>query len=300
MINWPKDVISSIARRRAVIFIGAGVSMGSIGENGQKPPSWTQFLEKGIESINRQDAKEAKDFLKKGDYLSCCQILKDKLGHGWANYLEESFLVPAYQPNELHKAIFSLDASIVMTPNVDKIYDQFIYSQIGHAQGNPNVAVPNNIKIKRFFDEDIPRVLRGNEKQRLLLKIHGCIDTPDKLIFTREDYAGIRNKHANFYKAIDSLIFTHTFLFIGCGMNDPDLSLVLENYSMAFEAAPPHYVVLSEKLKSNHEALLSKNYNLKVIKYSPNNDHQELLDSIKDLAEKVDAYRGDLSTSTLW
>lgn len=296
MIDWPKDVISSIARRRAVIFLGAGVSMNSIGAEDKRPPSWHQFLEEGLKKINKSDAIEAKVFLRKGDYLGCCQILKEKMGHGWTEYLEESFLIPAYQPNELHKAIFSLDASIVMTPNVDKIYDQFIYAQQGVQAG----AAPNNIKIKRFFDEDIPRVLRGNEKQRLLLKIHGCIDTPDKLIFTREDYAGIRNKHANFYKAIDALIFTHTFLFIGCGMNDPDLSLVLENYSMAFEAAPPHFVALSEKIKTNHESLLSKSYNLKVIKYSPNNEHQELLDSVKDLADKVDTYRSALSTYAIW
>ncbi|MBL0491855.1 SIR2 family NAD-dependent protein deacylase [Aeromonas veronii] len=187
-----------------------------------------------------------------------------------------------------------------MTPNVDKIYDQFVYMQTGHAQGQNAAAVPNNIKIKKFFDDDIPRVLRGNERQRLLLKIHGCIDSPDKVVFTREDYADIRNSHANFYKAIDSLIFTHTFIFLGCGMNDPDLSLVLENYSRAFEAAPPHYVALSERISKEHESLLSKNYNLKVVKYSSTNNHQELLDSIKDLAKKVEQHRSELAQILLW
>ncbi|MGM8061219.1 SIR2 family protein [Vogesella indigofera] len=293
MINWPKELVSAIARRKAVIFIGAGVSMNCTSNSGRKPPSWKEFLEEGIEKIaHTKDKTELRALLKSGDYLNCCQILKEKLNTDWVPYLEDCFVTPGYSPNELQKSIFKLDSSIVMTPNVDKIYDQYVNSA--------NDLQINNVKIKKYFDNDIPRVLRGNGKQRLLLKIHGCIDTPDNLIFTRQDYADIRNKHSNFYKAIDALILTHAFIFIGCGMNDPDLQLILENYARTFGAAPPHYITLSEKISNNYESILAKNFNLKVLKYSPANNHIELLDSIQKLATDVEQERALLSQSTLW
>lgn len=291
MINWPEEVVSSIARRRSVIFLGAGTSMRSIGNNGIRPPSWKAFLEEGINRCPGSH-KEMKDLLKRGDYLSCCQIIKYKMEQDWVPFVENSFLTPAFNHNELHELIFSLDSSITLTPNFDKIYDTYATNQ--HHQNR------NLLKIKRFYDEDIPRVLRGNGTQRLILKIHGCIDTPDKIVFTREDYADIRSSYANFYKAIDSLIFTHTFLFIGCGMNDPDLSLMLEQYARSFGSAPPHYVALSGKVTEDYKKMLSKNYNLRILTYSSNNDHQELLDSIKDLSERIEIEREKLAQSTLW
>ncbi len=262
--------------------------MTSANISGDTPPSWRGFLEEGIE-LCLGNKSEMKKLLRNGDYLSCCQFIKYKLDHEWISFVERKFLDPRFPPNDLHKAIFSLDSSIVLTPNFDKIYDNYATSQS-----------QNLLKIKKYYDEDIPRVLRGGGSQRLILKIHGCIDTPDKLIFTREDYADIRNKNANFYKAIDALVLTHTFLFIGCGMNDPDLALVLEQYARSFGSAPPQYVTLSGKVSGEYKRMLSQNYNLKVLEYSSANDHKELLDSVLDLVERVDVKRQELAGSTLW
>lgn len=288
MINWPQELVSSVARRRSVVFLGAGASVTSKNNHGKSPPSWRKFLEDGITKCGGPQ-KELKRLLKSGDYLSCCQFIKYKLDKDWVPYVEEVFLHPQFQPNDLHRAIFGLDSSIVLTPNFDKIFDNLASAE------NKNL-----LKIKKYHDDDIPRVLRASASQRLILKIHGCIDTPDKLVFTREDYADIRNEHANFYRAIDALIFTHTFLFIGCGMNDPDLSLVLEQYARSFGAAPPHYVALAGKTSPEYKKMLSSNYNLKILEYSAANDHAELLDSVKELVGLVEDERAKLSVSTLW
>ncbi|HDR9277527.1 TPA: SIR2 family protein [Burkholderia vietnamiensis] len=262
--------------------------MTSLNAAGQRPPSWKGFLEAGIARCAGSKA-EMNKLLRNGDYLSCCQIIKYKLDHDWIPFLEQQFLNPQFLPNKLHEAVFSLDSSIVLTPNFGKIFDNYAAAQ-SH----------NLLKIKKYYDDDIPRVLRGGGHQRLILKIHGCIDTPDKLIFTREDYADIRNKNANFYKAIDALVLTHTFLFVGCGMNDPDLALILEQYARSFGAAPPQYVALSGKISSEYKRMLSKNYNLKVLEYSPAHDHKELLDSVLILVDLVEAERAKLAGSTLW
>jgi hypothetical protein len=254
---------------------------------GQTPPSWKAFLERGIARCPTPHT-EMKKLIKAGDFLTCCQYIKYKLGTDWVPFLEQEFLHPMYQPSPMHEAIFKLDSSIVLTPNFDKIYD-------GYANKPGNL-----LKVKKFYDEDIPRALRGTEKQRLILKVHGCIDTPDRLVFTREDYADIRNKHANFYKAMDALVLTHTFLFVGCGMNDPDLALVLEQYARSFGAAPPHYVTLPGKPSIEYARMLEKNYNLKILPYSAASGHKELLESIEGLVSEVETVRADLALTALW
>ncbi|WP_186097323.1 SIR2 family NAD-dependent protein deacylase [Burkholderia gladioli] len=262
--------------------------MTSVNAAGRRPPSWKGFLEAGIARCTGSKT-EMNKLLKNGDYLSCCQLIKYKLDHDWISFVEQQFLNPQFPHNNLHEAIFSLDSSIVLTPNFDKIFDNYAAAQ-----------THNLLKIKKYYDDDIPRALRGGGNQRLILKIHGCIDTPDKLVFTREDYADIRNKNASFYKAIDALVLTHTFLFVGCGMNDPDLALVLEQYARSFGAAPPQYVALSGKVSSEYKRMLSKNYNLKVLEYSPAQDHKELLDSMLILVDLVETERTRLAASTLW
>ncbi|WP_084438434.1 SIR2 family NAD-dependent protein deacylase [Niveispirillum irakense] len=262
--------------------------MNSINAKGQRPPSWRDFLESGIERCQSNKSEMSK-ILRSGDYLTCCQIIKYKLAHDWVPFVEEKFLQPMFKHNKTHELIFKLDSPIVLTPNFDKIYDNYAVSQTS-----------NLIKIKKYHDDDLARSLRGGEKQRLILKIHGCIDTPDRLVFTREDYADIRNKFANFYRAMDALVLTHTFLFIGCGMNDPDLSLILEQYARSFGSAPPHYITFSGKVTEEYKNMIEKNYNLRLLKYSSNDDHKELQDSLESLVKAVNSKRDDLSTSQLW
>jgi hypothetical protein len=288
MITWPDELVSAIARRRSVIFLGAGASMNSVNAAGNRPPSWTGFLQSGIERLPAPQT-ELKRLLREKDFLSCCQILKYKMGYDWVPLLEETFLTPQFRPADIHRQVLRLDSSIVVTPNFDKIYDNHAMSATG-----------NLFKVKKHYDDDIPRVLRGSENQRLILKIHGCIDTPDKLIFTREDYADIRSKYANFYRAVDALILTHTFLFIGCSMTDPDLMLMLEQYARSFGAAPPHFVALAGKLSDEYTKMLQDNYNLRVLKYSDANQHKELLESIEKLNECVEDRRDKIAASNLW
>jgi len=288
MIDWPLDVVESIARRRVVLFLGAGVSMNSTNANGLHPPKWDKFLEEGISRCTGSTV-EMKSLLKEGDLLSCCQLIKIRMGLQWINFIQDQFLTPSFQSAEIHKEIFELDASIVVTPNFDKIYDNF-----ANKQSN------GFLKIKKFYDDDLPLALRGGAEQRLILKIHGCIDTPHKLIFTREDYAKARHDRNRFYRFLEGLFLTHTFLFIGCGMKDPDLNLLLEQYAHSFSGAPANYVLLSTTSKGETKNLLNSNYNLDPLFYSPKDEHKELLDSIRDLKNRVSNKREEIAQRWLW
>lgn len=289
MIEWPDRLITEIARRRCVLFLGAGVSRNSQTDAGERPPLWNEFLEL---ALGRCDGKttEIKKTLNAGDLLTACQLIKTRIGsHEWHDLLEKHFQTPIYKSASIHDYILKLDSLIVATSNVDKIYDRHVQTKY---QGS--------VIVKRYTDEDIGRHIRSSPDKRLILKIHGCIDTPDKAIFTREDYANARARAASFYSLLDGLIFTNTFIFIGCGLSDPDMLLLLENSARAFRSTQPHYFVSSQKFSADYDTMLINNYNLKGIYYSSKDDHVELSQSLENLTELVDNRRSSIASTQLW
>ncbi len=58
--------------------------------------------------------------------------------------------------------------------------------------------------------------------------------------FTLDDYAEARTKYAAFYEVMTALLHTHTFVCFGCGLSDPDMKLIFEDYlSIGVEKGPP-------------------------------------------------------------
>ena len=68
-----------------------------------------------------------------------------------------------------------------------------------------------------------------------------------------DDVEGYNRSMATLYKrcaliliVTPVLIILHTYIFIGCGLNDPDIRLTLENYNFGFPGCRPHYFVSAD------------------------------------------------------
>ncbi|WGI23647.1 SIR2 family protein [Halomonas alkaliantarctica] len=287
MIKWPKEVVSDISRRRCVIFLGSGISRNSVNTTGRRPKTWYQFLQSAITDINPK--AHISKLLKDNDYLTACEVVKRQLGkEEFTRIVREEFLVPAYQPADIHKKIFSLDSRIVATPNFDKIYETYANSE---ANGS--------IVVKQHYDSDVMSSIRGSE--RIILKVHGTIDSPDKLIFTRAEYAEARTKYSSFYELLEALSLTHTFLFLGCGVNDPDIKLLLEDSLFKHNSSRSHVMLLPKKsLHNSVIEVIQDTMNLNIIQYSGANNHIELLESVTELVDLVEAEREELKINMNW
>jgi hypothetical protein len=153
--------------------------------------------------------------------------------------------------------------------------------------------------VKRYYEDDLADAVRRCNP--FILKIHGCIDEPGKMIFTRQDYAAARNKYANFYAILDALAITHTFIFLGCGVNDPDVRIILENYAFRFKDSRNHFIVMPRRsCHEDEKAVIQSSMNLKVLTYDPKNNHAELGVAIEQLTQVVDAERRSLGASLSW
>jgi len=286
VIDWPDNLVRDIARRRAIVMLGSGVSKNSIGNGGAKPPTWREFLDEAFATVPPH-SRHIASALNAGDYLSACEWIKRRMDDRWNPYLISKFLTPAFQPNKMHEHIFGLDTSIYITPNFDKIFDNYITDQ-----------THGTTIVKTYYDDDVHQLLRTNA--RLILKVHGTIDAPDRMIFGRGKYAEARVIYAPFYHLLDALLLTNTFLLLGCGLNDPDFRLLFENFSYRFPTAPPHYMTYADATHDEIEELVRDTQKLKFLRYSRLHDHRELEDSLSELVNRVDEKRQEMAASLDW
>lgn len=290
MINWNENIVEDIARRKCVLFLGSGISLNAHNANGEKPPTWEEILEAGKNLITDKKLKKTiYKTIKNKNYLLACELIKRKLGdEEFINLMRDKFQRPAFKEAEIHKAIFNLDSRIVITPNFDKIYDVYADS-ISHG----------TFSKKSYTSEDIIDCLRN--KDRLILKIHGDINEPQSLIFSKLDYVKARVKYSQFYKLLEALIITHTFIFLGTGLNDPDIQLLFENISFSYKTSRKHlFIIPKNSIPQDELAIYKETMNVNFIEYDNRDEHKELLDSIKDLVSRVESKRTDIAKNQDW
>lgn len=288
MISWDDKLIQAIGRRRSVIVIGAGVSRNSINRDGKRPENWEEFLKKC--SIFLGNPSHVDELINRKDYLTACEIIKSKLSNdAFISRVQDEYQRPGYIPAEIHKHIYNLDSSIVLTPNFDNIYDTYASSVSG-----------GSIVIKDHTSTDIANYLLGGE-DRLIIKTHGSANSPQHIIFTRKEYAQARTKYVLFYEILKSLVLTHTFLFIGCGTDDPDIRMLFEDVQFAHGRMPFHYMTLPDgEVHMDVLDVASESMRIKFLKYSPAAGHIELTKSIEELVKNVDSYRQQKSMDLKW
>jgi hypothetical protein len=287
VINWPDSVIEDIARRRSVLFLGAGISKNATGRGGKRPPTWLEFLEAAIKRCS-DPKKHIKKLIGDNDLLTACELIKEKLDEDFTRVLQEEFINPAYSPADIHKNIFKLDSRIVITQNFDKIYDTL-------AQKESN----GTVQVKSHYDEDIAAIAR--ESFRSIIKAHGTIDQPPRMVFTRQQYSEARYRYAPFYAILDALVLTHTFIFLGCSLADPDVRLMLERHAYLYPHSRPHYIVTPRE--AMHESVRDStrtNFNVKSLIYNSDNFHKELADSVADLVTRVEDMRVKIAHEQSW
>jgi len=286
MIAWPESLVRDIARRRVVLFIGSGVSRHSLDRLGvRSPPTWEGFLKTAIDRCEG-NVSHIRKAIRERKYLAACDWIKRRLDDEWRTLLQAEFMTPGFSHAKIHSLIYQLDCRFVLTPNFDTIYENYCISESS-----------GTVVIKNYYDEDISSVLREN--QRAILKIHGSVTQADKIVFTEKQYAEVRTKHSNFYKIVDALIATNTLVFIGCGIDDPDIQLALENSAFS-GITPPHFIILPKPVHDDLSMSIKESRNLKALTYKKTDDHQVLVDSLAELVSLVSNYRDTIAREQSW
>lgn len=278
MIVWPQSLIREIAARRCIFFLGAGISASAKDQNGRSPKTWAEFLNSAAQLIpNTTTRSVVSKLIDQCNYLLALQGIKDAVDPGeYRDLLDSNFNNPNFNPGVLHRLINELDARVVITTNFDKVYEKHCLST------GSNGA----FKVINYYSKDICDELRSDT--RLIVKAHGTIDEIRQMIFTRAEYHEARRSYPNFYEVLKALFLTNTVIFMGCGLQDPDVLLLLEDVKIVSSSQRPHYLVTIDR--EHASPLVSdwlNTYNVKPLFFGPTfddliTDLEELVSSVED------------------
>lgn len=290
MISWPEDLVQDIAARRSVLFLGAGVSKNARNAKGEHPKDWREFLQHLASRAPEQDQrKEILLCVEDADLLTACELARKYLQpDGFKSELLREFADKGFQAADIHDDLARVDSRFVLTTNFDKLYEN-----------RANQIQENTVLVKTYYDVDVADVFRRS--QRVVLKVHGTIDSPDRTIFTRSQYALARRDHAHFYQMLRGLFVTHTHVFLGASLRDPDLQILLEDHAYRFEGSRPHFIVMPrDSARAGTLKVMEETMNLRALLYDAADDHGELAQSVAALVPLVEAARAHLALTTDW
>lgn len=275
--TFTPDLLDDFARGRVAIFLGAGVSAGVNTRTGQPIKTWAEFLDATAKLTGERTIKtEVKELLAKGDYLFACEILKEHFGDRWEAILKDEF-EKIGESSKLQQAILGLQQRIIVTTNFD------LFLESSWEKANPQAT--HHLQVRNGLSHDCFTAFR--DEHPYLIKLHGSINHADSMIFSLSDYAS--KAHANWqYSAfIETLLCTHTVVFIGFSMKDAAITNLLEVYAQKFPKSRPHYAFMPD-FTSERKIKIMKNYRkLFVIPYDSKDNHKQLTTLIEKLKSQV-------------
>jgi hypothetical protein len=284
------DLINDLAERRAAIFIGAGVSAGVTTVAGGRIRLWSKFLEDAADILEDKKLKtHAKQMIKSQDYLMACEMISRGMGTDeWKKLLISEYSQRG-NPTELQKTLMQLNQRIVLTTNFD-LYLEGAWNEV-------NKEATHHPHIVKTISEGSFQAFR--DSQSYIFKIHGSIDEVDTMIFTKKDYSDKAYGNWAYAKFIETVLLTHTVLFVGFSLNDPAIAQVIENYAHNIPNARPHYIFLSGTHTEKFVEINKELRRIFIIPYDKRDNHVELTELFKKISNLVDNRRRELSIEVM-
>jgi len=277
MVSWPSTLITELAERRVVMFLGAGLSKAAHGAM----PSWTNLLEQMAEKVLlKKDQDLIKKLIRYGRLLDAAELINSQiLPADRRAILEKKFRLNPAPISNIYEDILSLDPKICITTN----YDQLIEKNFEYFSGGTSAH-----QVRIFTYNNLISDLRS--PARVILKVHGCVTDTSNIVLDRKSYFNAKADNPGVYETIKALCTVNTVLFIGYSMGDPDIQLVLEDINAKAKSDHRHYALVP---KFEHPSLREANkhtYNVDFIEYAKDR-HDLVPAALSELKDAVVATR---------
>lgn len=277
----PETLIIELAERRCVLFVGSGCSRQCLSEDGKSsPPSWGEFLSAAVRIAHPDDQETARSLIKANRFLDAAEVIESRRDPAtFTQFICDVFEKPKFIPSRLHDDLIRIDPKIYLTTNYDDIIERSMRR-----------AGIEDFRMRVCTDENVVDVIRS--PKRLLYKVHGCLSKPDSIVLSRSDYFSLKQRYGFSYRVLDALFLCSTVLFIGCGLDDPDIQLVLENAQVSALSTHPHYAIMPSGMAPAIMSSIKRSYNIEVLPYdNSGGTHSNLMSVISEIADRVEAVR---------
>lgn len=219
LIREANSLADEARKNQLVLFIGAGVSAG-VGL-----PTWDQLLHDGAEKAGI--APEHMEALREKDHRDQATLIDRRIREvGDRNSMDNSpFKADVAQrlsevrPYSLaHGLLASLPSKEAVTTNFDVLFEEACRVR------DADIAVlPKN-----------PRTTNG----RWLLKLHGSVDDPERMVLTRSDYLEMPRRYGALMGLVQGLLMLRKMVFVGYSLSDEDFHELIDEVRSARGDAP--------------------------------------------------------------
>ncbi len=262
----PADFLESLKCNRVVGVIGAGLSLAA------GLPSWQRLLELLIAECENQlvsfsEGDELRALLENRMFFEVAEECKSLLGNSlFRDFMRRIFRPPNLKPSNLHRMLPNIPFRALLTTNYDCLLEQTYALVASSPEFLPVYTQKNVAELSRIAVEERP----------FLLKMHGHIDDPETLILSSKDYSDLIHINPAFRAALSAIIASRVMLFIGYGLRDPDLELLLSQHVSIFNAfGQRHFALVPDPSPVLCRSMFRK-FNVSVIPYSSKNNHMGL------------------------
>jgi len=208
-----------------VIFIGAGISANY---SNVKFPNWSELIDALSIGGNSSDP------------LQIAQIYQDNYSkYGLFKKVKEIFPKDYSPEDEPYKSILKLNPAHILTTNYENLIEKAV-EESGYSQ-------KYHIVDK---DEDLPL---ANEKQKLLVKVHGSFDS-ENIVLSEEDYSEYEKNYPLILSFIRYIFSRHRVLFLGFSLSDPNFNRILYNVkNILKDESLEHTVILHSDISEEEK-----------------------------------------------
>ena len=276
MINIPLGLREAIQADELVLFVGAGLSWNFKNKKNETLEGWTKMASSITSYLEekRRIMEEVKQSCDKKEPIDALKEIEDNgVNKGIVGeFVKDYFSLGEGNDYSLQQKLFELSTKII-TINYDTALEK---------------AVPQLQEIKAYRGKDY-ELNRLKKDPIFLFKLHGCIEHIDSMVLFPSDYEKLYNskgrdaEHA--LSALRNLIFNKTFLFIGTGLGDPQISSFFEEIKRIQGIySQEHYIITLESLEKSLDFLTP----IKVDSYT---DIPAVIDQLLEIKRSVEEKR---------
>jgi hypothetical protein len=202
LIDFPKPLLDDLVSGRWLPVIGAGMSLNAMLAPPAKMPLWSD--------LSKQFAEELSDYSPTG-VLDAISAYEHEYGRArLIERLAELLHLNKVQPGPAHREFCSLPFDIVCTTNFDFLLEK-----------QYDLERQDNRTVHPVVDEDQLSINLGTSGT-LLLKLHGDLRHPKRLVVTEADYDGFLANYPLIATYLANQLITKTAVFVGYSLDDPD------------------------------------------------------------------------------
>ncbi len=210
--NMVKDILRANEENRLAIFIGAGVSANS----GYK--SWWQIVDRFNE--NKKYVENSDKEYTDEEILKIPQFVYNEDSELYFKILEEEYNKLPDETNPIINILLELQPNHIITTNFDRLIEYSIEKQ--HIYGN--TMYEDFSKYSRIIN-DTGFIFA--KKPHYFIKMHGDLEDRASIVLKEDDYLEFSATHSLVETFVKSLFVNHTILFVGYGLKDNNLKLIM-------------------------------------------------------------------------